>query len=73
MELKKPEHERRLPITTFGACKRQALAEMKLKTPEIFKDKVFIGEGTFGKVYKAKIGETLYALKKIKIDGIHKP
>jgi hypothetical protein len=44
---------------------------MRLKTPEIFKDKVFIGEGTFGKVYKAKIGDTIYALKKIKIDGIH--
>lgn len=45
---------------------------MRLKPPEIFKEKVFIGEGTFGKVYKAKIGDTLYALKKIKIDGIHK-
>ena len=41
---------------------------MKLQTPDIFKDKVFINEGTFGKVYKAKIGDNLFALKKIKVD-----
>jgi serine/threonine protein kinase len=39
---------------------------MKLNTPEIFKDKKFINEGTFGKVYRATIGDRLYALKKIK-------
>ena len=41
---------------------------MKLQTPDIFKDKVFINEGTFGKVYKAKIDDNLFALKKIKVD-----
>jgi len=45
---------------------------MRLKTPEIFKEKAFIGEGTFGKVYKAKIGDSFFALKKIKLDGVHK-
>jgi serine/threonine protein kinase len=45
---------------------------MRLKSPDIFKEKVFIGEGTFGKVYRAKIGDSTYALKKIKLDGIHK-
>jgi len=58
-------------FSSFPEVVRQPLSEMRLKTPEIFKDKVFIGEGTFGKVYKAKIGDTIYALKKIKIDGIH--
>ena len=28
-----------------------------------------IGEGSFGKVYKAKIGDDLFALKKIKVDS----
>lgn len=42
---------------------------MKLATPEIFKEKTFINEGTFGKVYRAKIGDDLFALKKIKVDN----
>jgi len=33
-----------------------------------FKEKVYLGEGTFGKVYKAKVGDKYYALKKIKMD-----
>ena len=52
--------------TTEQSLNRVKLSEMKLNTPEIFKDKQFINEGTFGKVYKAKIGDRLYALKKIK-------
>lgn len=43
--------------------------QLKLDKPDIFKEKVVIGEGTFGKVYKAKIGETYYALKKIKMEN----
>ena len=39
-----------------------------MNTPEIFQQKVVIGEGTFGKVYKAKIGNEFFALKKIKMD-----
>ena len=42
---------------------------MKLSTPEIFKEKKFINEGTFGKVYRAKIGDKVYALKKIKVEA----
>ena len=45
---------------------------MRLNTPEIFKEKTFINEGTFGKVYKAKIGDNLFALKKIKVDNPEK-
>jgi serine/threonine protein kinase len=41
---------------------------MALSTPDIFKEKVVVGEGTFGKVYKAKIGDNFYALKKIKME-----
>ena len=47
---------------------RQFIADLKLSTPEIFKEKIFINEGTFGKVYRAKIGDKLYALKKIKVE-----
>jgi CTD kinase subunit alpha len=42
---------------------------MTLQTPDIFKEKVVVGEGTFGKVYKAKIGDDYYALKKIKMES----
>ena len=34
----------------------------------MFKEKKLIGEGTYGKVYRAKIGDKQYALKKIKVD-----
>ena len=53
---------------TESEIKRQPMSEMKLSTPEIFKEKKFINEGTFGKVYRAKIGDQLYALKKIKVE-----
>ena len=43
-----------------------------MPTPEIFKEKLIIGEGTFGKVYKATIGNEVYALKKIKMDTENK-
>ena len=42
---------------------------MKLRTPEIFSEKKFVNEGTFGKVYRAKIGDNVYALKKIKVEA----
>ena len=58
--------------TSEKDIKRQTLATMKLNTPEIFKEKTFINEGTFGKVYKAKIGDNLFALKKIKVDNPEK-
>ena len=48
---------------------RQKVAELKLSTPDIFKEKKLIGEGTFGKVYRAKIDDKLYALKKIKVEA----
>lgn len=37
--------------------KRLSLAELKMPTPDIFKEKAVIGEGTFGKVYRAKIND----------------
>ena len=49
---------------------RVKLEDLKLRTAEIFKDKTVIGEGTFGKVFKARIkeGTKFYALKMIKMD-----
>ena len=55
---------------TESLVKRQKIADLKLSTPEIFKEKKLIGEGTFGKVYRAKIGDKLYALKKIKVEAL---
>ena len=34
---------------------RIKLSDLQLRTAEIFQDKTVIGEGTFGKVYKATI------------------
>ena len=34
---------------------RIKLEDLKLNTAEIFEERTVIGEGTFGKVYKAKI------------------
>jgi hypothetical protein len=31
------------------------LSDLKLRNADIFKDKQFIGEGTYGVVYKAKM------------------
>jgi serine/threonine protein kinase len=56
----------RLPYSQVGV-ERQSIENFKLRMPDIFTDKETIGEGTFGKVYKAKIEGRLYALKKIKI------
>ena len=39
-----------------------------MRTAEIFNSKQLIGEGTFGKVYRAKIDDKIYALKKIKVE-----
>lgn len=61
---------KRMPVSKSEVgIERQSLASMKLATPEIFKEKTFINEGTFGKVYRAKIGDDLFALKKIKVDN----
>ena len=54
---------------TESRLKHQKLDDMRLQTPDIFKEKTFINEGTFGKVYKAKINDNLFALKKIKVDS----
>lgn len=62
----KSELEPCLPIG--DTSKRITLAQLCLQTPDVFKEKTEIGEGTFGKVYKAKINNTLYALKKIKME-----
>jgi hypothetical protein len=35
----------------------------------MFREKAFIAQGTFGMVYQAKIDNTLYALKKIKMEA----
>ena len=54
-----------------------SLSDLQLRTATIFSDRTVIGEGTFGKVYKAKIknendeGFKYYALKMIKM-GIDK-
>ena len=58
---------------------RIELKDLNLRTAQIFTDKTVIGEGTFGKVFKARIrdGESdsksqseskFYALKMIKMD-----
>jgi len=61
--------EPRLPFSEcLKSVPHQSLESMRLRTPEIFREKVVIGEGTFGKVYKAKIGDKLFALKKIKME-----
>jgi serine/threonine protein kinase len=59
--------EPRLPVE--DTTPRQSLSQFCLQTPDVFKEKVEVGEGTFGKVYKAKINNTLYALKKIKMES----
>lgn len=48
--------------------------DLKLRNAQIFIDKAVIGEGTFGKVYKARINGDkesglYYALKMIKMDN----
>ena len=48
--------------------------QLKLREASIFIDKAQIGEGTFGKVYKARIkaderSDRFYALKMIKMDN----
>ena len=54
-----------------------SLADLKLRTATIFQDRTVIGEGTFGKVYKARIKNEndddykYYALKMIKM-GVDK-
>jgi serine/threonine protein kinase len=50
------------------------LDDLKLRNAQIFTDKAVIGEGTFGKVYKARIRDDkesglYYALKMIKMDN----
>ena len=53
---------------------RVSLDNLKLRTAQIFTDKTVIGEGTFGKVFKARIindpdEKKYYALKMIKMDN----
>lgn len=50
---------------------RVTLDQLKLRTAAIFAEKTVIGEGTFGKVFKARIKDgdsTQFALKMIKMD-----
>ena len=68
MRSQKSALEHRLPKFDPLAAKRCSIEEFTLKPPTIFKEKAFINQGTFGLVYQAKIGDTLYALKKIKMD-----
>jgi hypothetical protein len=58
--------EKRLPY--FDDVARASLIDFTLKSPSVFKEKAYLGEGTFGQVYQAKIGEKVYALKKIKME-----
>lgn len=58
--------EKRLPYV--DEVTRASLANFTLKSPEEFKEKADLGEGTFGKVYQAKINDKMYALKKIKME-----
>ena len=55
-------------------AQRTSLDELKLREASIFSDKAVIGEGTFGKVFKARIKNDKdenrqYALKMIKMDN----
>lgn len=59
--------EKRVPY--FDTVQRDSLSNFTLKEPSEFKEKAELGEGTFGKVYQAKIGDTIYALKKIKMES----
>ena len=50
---------------------RVTLDQLNLRTAGIFAEKTVIGEGTFGKVFKARIKDgdtTQFALKMIKMD-----
>ena len=47
-----------MPLSgTESEIKRHKIIDLKLSTPEIFKEKKFINEGTFGKVYRAMIDD----------------
>ena len=47
-----------MPLSgTETEIKRHKIIDLKLSTPEIFKEKKFINEGTFGKVYRAMIDD----------------
>jgi cyclin-dependent kinase 12/13 len=53
---------------------RIKLSDLKLRNATIFTNKTVIGEGTFGKVFKARISQDndpnkFYALKMIKMDN----
>ena len=53
---------------------RIKLKDLHMRTAQIFTDKTVIGEGTFGKVFKARIqndgnSQKYYALKMIKMDN----
>ena len=55
-----------------NSIERVNLHELKLRNSSVFMNKSVIGEGTFGKVFKAKIhgsGDKLFALKMIKMDN----
>ena len=62
-------HQSRLP----NMPKRISLDDLKLRTAKIFKNKAVIGEGTFGKVFKANVEDEdlskWYALKLIKMEN----
>ena len=48
----------KMPLSsTETKINRHKIIDLKLSTPEIFKEKKFINEGTFGKVYRAKIDD----------------
>jgi serine/threonine protein kinase len=71
--------ERPLPFSAIkssipGQQQVVTLKQLQLRTAQIFTEKTVIGEGTFGKVFKAKIRsdsdqEKCYALKMIKMDN----
>ena len=59
--------QRRLP--EGDSQTRLSLEQLTLNAPNMFKEKAFIAQGTFGMVYQAKIGGELFALKKIKMEA----
>ena len=74
-ESPKGQNQQQLLKSNLSRSKQRIhLDDLTLRTAQIFIDKTVIGEGTFGKVFKARIKDDkepdrFYALKMIKMDN----